>query len=173
MYASPAVGSPPGGEPTVYAGSYDNTFYALDARSGSVRWTYGANGRISGPATIVGDTVYFSDLDTDHTVGLDARSGAKRFDFPRGSYATVVTDQEQLYVIGYGGITALEPLSAAKRRKIRQAKRRKIEKALDRRHACRRRAERRKPKRASRAQFKRCVKRTNASPVGAKKALKR
>ena len=171
VYAAPAVGAPPGGEPTVYAGSYDNTFYALDARSGSVRWTYGARGRISGPATILGDTVYFSDLDSDSTVGLDARTGAKRFDYPRGSYATVVTDQEQLYVIGYGGITALEPLSAAKRRKLRQAERRRIEKALERRATCRKRAERRKPKRASRAQFKRCVKKTDASPVGARKAL--
>jgi outer membrane protein assembly factor BamB len=170
VYAAPAVGAPPGGEPTVYAGSYDGSLYALDARSGSVRWTYGAGGRISGPATILGDTVYFQDLDSDTTVGVDARTGDKRWDFPRGSYATVVTDQEQLYVIGYGGITALEPLSSARRRELREAKERRIDRALERRRRCRERAERRKPRRAARAQFRRCVKRTNASPVGARKA---
>ena len=34
VYASPAVAQVPGGKPTVYFGSYDGTFYALDARTG-------------------------------------------------------------------------------------------------------------------------------------------
>ncbi len=36
--------------PTVFIGSYDGNFYALDARSGSVRWTHHDGGRISGRA---------------------------------------------------------------------------------------------------------------------------
>jgi outer membrane protein assembly factor BamB len=170
VYASPGVGTPDGGEPTVYAGSYDGNLYALDARSGSVRWSYAAGGRVSGPATILGDVVYFADLDTDHTVGLDAKTGDKRFDFPKGSYATAVTDREQLYVVGYGGITALEPLSAAKRRAIRERKRKQIEKALERRQRCRKVADRRRPRERPSA-FKRCVEKTNAATSGAEQAL--
>ena len=108
VYASPAVGSPPGGEPTVYAGSYDGVFYALDARSGSVRWTYSAGGRISGPSTLLGDIVYFGNIETKKTLGLDARTGKRRFEFPRGGYATVVTDRDQLFLVGYGGMYGLK-----------------------------------------------------------------
>ena len=36
VYASPAVGPGPGGRPTVFIGSYDGRFYALDARVGQV-----------------------------------------------------------------------------------------------------------------------------------------
>ena len=35
VYASPAVGQVRGGRPTVYIGSYDGRFYALDARTGA------------------------------------------------------------------------------------------------------------------------------------------
>ena len=60
--ASPAVAQVPGGKPTVYVGSYDSRFYALDAKTGKVRWKRRAPGRISGAATVVGDIVYFGDL---------------------------------------------------------------------------------------------------------------
>ena len=36
VYASPAVAQVPGGKPSVFFGSYDGRFYALDARSGKV-----------------------------------------------------------------------------------------------------------------------------------------
>lgn len=109
VYASPAVGAPPGGDPTVYAGSYDGNFYALDARSGAVRWSYEAGGRISGPSALLGDIVYFGNIETKETLGLDAVTGKKRFEYPRGGYATVVTDREQLFLVGYGGITGFKP----------------------------------------------------------------
>jgi len=108
VYASAAVGAPPGGDPTVYAGSYDGVFYALDARSGAVRWTYAAGGRISGPSALLGDIVYFGNIETKETLGLDARTGEKRFEYPRGGYATVVTDRDQLFLVGYGGITGFK-----------------------------------------------------------------
>ncbi len=44
----------PGLGPTVYIGSYNGSFYALNARSGHVSWRFNAHGRISGSATIVG-----------------------------------------------------------------------------------------------------------------------
>ena len=77
VYASAAVAQVPGGKPTVYVGSYDARFYALDAQSGKVRWKHKAPGRISGAATVVGDIVYFGDLKSRTTTGLGARTGRK------------------------------------------------------------------------------------------------
>ncbi len=61
--------------PTIYLGSYDGTFYALDARSGHISWRFNAGGRISGSATIVGRTVYFADLGEHRTYGLGISTG--------------------------------------------------------------------------------------------------
>ena len=55
VYASPAVTNAPGIGPTVFEGSYDGTFRALNARSGHVSWTFKAHGRISGSATVIGE----------------------------------------------------------------------------------------------------------------------
>ena len=60
--ASPAVTNAPGLGPTIYLGSYDGTFYAFNARTGHVSWSFNAHGRISGSATIIGRIVYFADL---------------------------------------------------------------------------------------------------------------
>ena len=62
VYASPAVTNAPGLGPTIYLGSYNGTFYAINARSGHVSWRFNAHGRISGSATIIGRIVYFADL---------------------------------------------------------------------------------------------------------------
>ena len=59
----------------VFFGSYDGTFYALDASSGKVRWTHRTGGKISGWPTIIGDTVYYAELDRAITVGLKVGSG--------------------------------------------------------------------------------------------------
>ena len=75
VYASPAVTNAPGLGPTVYLGSYDGTFYALNARSGQIAWSFNAHGRISGSATIVGRTVYFADLGDHRTYGLGISTG--------------------------------------------------------------------------------------------------
>ena len=67
-----AGGAPtPGARPTVYIGSYDGTFYALDART-AVCAGASPGAKISGSATIVGDLVYFSDLGPQDTCGLSA-----------------------------------------------------------------------------------------------------
>ncbi len=92
VYASAAVANTPGLGPTVYLGSYDGNFYAFDARSGAIRWRHPAGGRISGSATIVGDVVYYSDLGTRTTTGLDVRTGRKVFFFPDGVFNAVVAD---------------------------------------------------------------------------------
>ncbi len=141
VYASPAVGQAPGDRPTVYAGSYDGTFYALDARSGAIRWRYGGGSKISGGATLLGDIVYFSDLGHRRTIGLGARTGRKVFSFPRGGYNPVVTDGRTLFLIGYGAMYALTPLTPERRQKIADRKRERLRTAgAKRRAAAQRRA---------------------------------
>jgi outer membrane protein assembly factor BamB len=109
VYASAAVAQVPGGKPTVYVGSYDARFYALDAKTGKVRWKHKAPGRISGAATVVGDIVYFGDLQSRTTTGLGARTGRKVFRFTRGGFNPVVSDGRFLYVVGYASLSRLRP----------------------------------------------------------------
>jgi outer membrane protein assembly factor BamB len=102
VYASPAVADVPGLGPTVYLGSYDGNFYAFNARSGAIRWQHPAGGKISGSATIVGNVVYYSDLGTKTTAGLDVRTGRKVFSFPDGAFNPVVCDDAgTVYLSGY------------------------------------------------------------------------
>jgi outer membrane protein assembly factor BamB len=110
VYASPAVTDTPGLGPTVYIGSYDGTFYAFDARSGSVRWTHGAGGRISGSPTVVGDVVYYANLGSKTTSGLDVRSGREVFSFPDGSFNPVIADGKAIYLTGYANLFELIPV---------------------------------------------------------------
>ncbi len=109
VYASPAVAVVPGLGPTVYAGSYDGNLYAFDARSGAIRWTHHAGGRISGSATIVRDVVYYSDLGSRTTTGLNARTGATVFSFPDGAFNPVVCDPGAIYLSGYSMLYQLLP----------------------------------------------------------------
>jgi outer membrane protein assembly factor BamB len=106
VYSSAAVQDTAGVGPTVYLGSYDGTFYALNARSGAVRWTYRSGGKISGSPTIVGRTVYFSDLGRQRTYGLSTRSGRVVFRRPFGAFDPVVADDTHLYVTGGRSLSA-------------------------------------------------------------------
>src|SRR5437588_4402151 len=107
VYSAAAVGPGPGGKPTVFIGSYDRTFYAFDARSGKVRWTFNAPGRISGAPTLVGHVVYFSDLDSKQTTGLDARTGHPVFRFHSGKFNPVISDGRRIYLTGFSTVYTL------------------------------------------------------------------
>jgi outer membrane protein assembly factor BamB len=109
VYSSAAAANIQGLGPTIYIGSYDGNFYAFDARSGSVRWTHHAGGRISGSPTIVGNAVYFSDLGSRTTAGLDVRSGRQVFSFPDGAFNPVICDYGAIYLTGYSRIYQLIP----------------------------------------------------------------
>jgi len=109
VYASPAVTSAPGLGPTIYLGSYDGTFYALNAQSGRIAWRFNAGGRISGSATIIGNTVYFADLGDRRTYGLGISTGRVLFTWPSGSFDPVISDGEHLYLTGYSGLYDLAP----------------------------------------------------------------
>ncbi len=109
VYSSPAVTNAPGLGPTIYSGSYDGTFYAIDARSGHVDWTFDAHGKISGSATIVGRTVYFSDLGTHRTYGLGISTGRPDFEMHTGAFDPVISDGKDIYLSGLEGLYALAP----------------------------------------------------------------
>ena len=106
VYSSAAVQDTAGLGPTVYFGSYDGTFYAVDARSGGVRWTYRSGGKISGSPTIVGRTVYFSDLGKRRTYGLSTRTGHVVFRKPFGAFDPVISDGTRLFVMGGTSVSA-------------------------------------------------------------------
>ena len=109
VYAAPAVANVRGLGPTVYAGSYDGSFYAFDAKSGAVRWKYGSGNRISGSPTLIGNVVYFANLGSYDTHGLNARTGKPVFFFREGAYTPVVADRRALYLVGYNNIFEMLP----------------------------------------------------------------
>lgn len=114
VYASAAVEDTPGLGPTVYIGSYDGNFYAFDARSGHIRWSHNAGGKISGSSTIVGDVVYYSDLGSKTSAGLDVRTGHQVFSFPEGAFTPVIADLHTVYLTGYGNLYQLLPRGASR-----------------------------------------------------------
>ena len=109
VYASPAVADIPGLGPTVYIGSYDGHVYAYDANSGGLRWSHAAGGRVDGSATVVGNVVYYSDLGSNNSAGLDVRSGRQVFGFPDGEFTPVITDGKVVFLIGYSTIYQMVP----------------------------------------------------------------
>ncbi len=113
IYASAAVQNTPGLGPTVYLGSYDGNFYAFNAQSGAIRWSHNAGGKISGSPTIVGNVVYYSDLGTKTSAGLDVRTGRQVFSFPDGLFSPVIADDNAIYMIGRQ--TIYQMLPAARR----------------------------------------------------------
>jgi outer membrane protein assembly factor BamB len=122
VYASAAVADVKGLGPTVYIGSYDGNFYAFNAQSGATRWSHPAGGRISGSATIVGGVVYYADLGTRSTTGLDARTGRVVFSFPDGAFNPIVADYGAIYMSGYSMLYQLLPKAAAHPRSSSKSK---------------------------------------------------
>jgi outer membrane protein assembly factor BamB len=104
VYGGPAVADVKGLGPTVFIGSYDGHFYALDAQTGNTRWDYPIPGSgdnaVSGSATIVNNTVYFSTVYHRGSWGLNTRTGAKVFYNADGGYTTVVADPNAVFLIG-------------------------------------------------------------------------
>lgn len=109
VYGSPAVARVPGTPPSVYIGSYDEHFYALDARSGKRRWRYDVGGPVPGTATVIGHTVYTSSFKTREAIGIDVRTHRKTFQLDQAGYTPMVSDGRRLYLIGYYELIGLVP----------------------------------------------------------------
>jgi outer membrane protein assembly factor BamB len=122
IYASPAVADTPGLGPTVYAGSYDGRFYAFNAQSGAIRWSHPAGGKISGSATVVDGVVYYSDLASKTTAGLNAQTGAQVFSFSDGAFNPVIADFGAIYLDGYQTVYQMLPVThPPPHRRVRRA----------------------------------------------------
>ncbi len=114
VYGSAAVAQIPGGRPTVYVGSYDKRFYALDARTGRERWVHRAEGRISGGATLLGDLIFYSTL-ARTTTALDARTGRRVWRTHRGAFNPVVSNGRGLFLVGLTSLFGLDARPALSR----------------------------------------------------------
>lgn len=138
VYASPAVSDIPGLGPTVFVGSYSGRFYALNARTGAIRWVHEAGGRISGSATIVGNVVYYSDLGSKTSAGLNVRTGQQVFSFPDGTYNAAIADRDALFMTGMSKVyellprTGRSPSARAKKHRPARAKKSHAAKARTR-----------------------------------------
>ena len=75
VIASPALASG-----TLYIGSTDGNFYALDAASGAQRWKFETHARIVSSAAVADGTVYFSSYD-HHFYALDAATGTLKWKY--------------------------------------------------------------------------------------------
>ena len=100
--------TPPTPPPTVYVGSYDGTFYAIDARSGDIRWQQDAGGGVSGAASLIGHTVYVANLAKTRTIGFNIVNGKRVFAFRDGAYNPIISDGRLLYLTGRKQIYAAQ-----------------------------------------------------------------
>jgi outer membrane protein assembly factor BamB len=114
VYSGPAAAPVRGRGPTVFIGSYTGRFYALDARSGAERWSFQSPGRISGAVSVIGRVVYFANLATRETHGLDVRTGREVFRWDGGGFAPPISDGKKLYLTGYATQLAFRPRKEAR-----------------------------------------------------------
>jgi outer membrane protein assembly factor BamB len=68
---------------TVYIGSGDHNVYALDARTGAVRWRFATGDVVHATPAIAGGTLYIGSWDRNF-YALDAATGALRWKFQTG-----------------------------------------------------------------------------------------
>ncbi len=64
---------------TVFVGNLDGDFYALDALTGTKKWSFKAGGSINGTPTVGSGVVYFASWDKK-LYALDAATGAKKWE---------------------------------------------------------------------------------------------
>ena len=87
VYSGPAVADPKGLGPTVYIGYYSGQsggLDALNAQTGTPRWSHDAGDAVSGSATVINNTVYFSTVYKPNvTYGLNTVTGKEGLLLPR------------------------------------------------------------------------------------------
>jgi outer membrane protein assembly factor BamB len=110
VYSAPAVADTPDTPPTVYIGSANGVFFALNADNGAEIWrSEPFGGIISGAASVIGDIVYVSGVGTRKTKGFAIDDGEVLYSADRGEYNPVISDGNRIWLTGYAGITKLTP----------------------------------------------------------------
>ena len=113
----PVVADTKRSDPTVYIGSKDQSFYALDAETGEVRWQKDIGGVVLGAASVLGEVVYVAGLGPNiGTFGFDVKTGKKVFEYELGEYNPVISDGRRMYLTGSSNIRAFEHETKAERR---------------------------------------------------------
>ena len=82
------ISSPAVSDGTVYVGSGDHSVYALDAKSGALRWKFETGNVVHASPAIAGGAVYIGSWDR-YMYALDAKSGALRWKFATGDDRTI------------------------------------------------------------------------------------
>jgi outer membrane protein assembly factor BamB len=101
----------------VYIGSQDKHFYALDARTGDVRWDRSVGGIVLGSSSVVDETVYVSVIGPNiGTFGYDVGTGKKIFYNDQGEYNPVISDGKKIYLTGTSTVRAFKPESRSDRK---------------------------------------------------------
>lgn len=109
VYGSPAVADVPGTPLTVYIGSYDGKLYAINAKTGKKEWDFKVGGSVPGTATVIGHTVYTSSFATGKSIGVDALTHKKTFSVDSPGYTPMISDGQNLYLIGYYSVKGYKP----------------------------------------------------------------
>jgi outer membrane protein assembly factor BamB len=104
------VAKTPNSPPTVYIGSEDKHFYALDARTGAVRWDRSVGGIVLGSSSVVDETAYVSVIGPNiGTFGYNVNTGKKVFYNDQGEYNPVISDGKKIYLTGTSTVRAFKP----------------------------------------------------------------
>jgi len=110
------VASPVYHDNHIYVGSYDSSFYCLNARSGKINWKYRSNGQIGSTALISEGKIYFFSSD-GRLYCIDRMSGKpvwtyktfsgalpdRRYDWPDYYQSSPVIDDNVVYFGGGDG----------------------------------------------------------------------
>jgi eukaryotic-like serine/threonine-protein kinase len=79
----PVLSSPVVNGDTVYIGSSDHNFYALELATGALKWKFETEGRVSGSAAISNGSVFFESYDSNFYC-VDATTGKLKWKFKTG-----------------------------------------------------------------------------------------
>src|SRR3954469_2792901 len=123
VYASPSVATVPKLGPTVFIGDFSGNFYALDAKDGSVDWHHSEGGKIFGASTVVGKTVYYSNLGDKNTTARNVSTGRRVWGYHRGAFSPVISDGKRIYLTTYSTVYSFVPKPAKKKKSHPKKKR--------------------------------------------------
>ena len=103
MICNPAIGA----DGTVYFGTDNNNFYALDGSTGALKWSFATGGQIwSGPCIAADGTVYFGSYD-QKVYAVDGTTGVLKWSFSTngqiGYCSPVLGPDGTLYCCSDGG----------------------------------------------------------------------